>query len=572
LPVHVKTKPLTLTAKQSSGAIELQASLDAVSFDKSVPVRGSTQDNSQVVGTLDLKVEGRPFALVAPLVKLDVVQGTSAKLKVSAIRAKDFSGPIDLEVRNLPNDCKAAPLVLPAQAKDGEIEISAADLAVPGETSGVQIVGTATVNGEKREVKLERLALRILGPFALQVQPGRIELLEGTKTTLKINAERRTYKGPIAVELRNLPEGVTAPKVEIPDGEKSVEVELAASAKAPASLTPNVHVLGTTSANKQIPSGNFTLAVVRKLFELKVQPAVKITFGDKAFLKVSAVRQEYKGPIALELKNLPVQLKADKIILPAGKDDIDIEIVAADQAKEGTSEAQVLGTPAEGKIPQQITASFSVNVQPGLFDLKVEQAVVQLHHGGSAKVKVTAIRKGHDGPIAVELRNLPKAMKAEKVTIPKGETQAEIEIKAEATVKEGDKVDVHARSSVLNKQIDSPRFTVGVISIGQPPLLELKVAPGLVKISQGGTATMKVTAIRKGYMGPIAVELGNLPAEIKAAKVMIPEGQTIVEITLTASAKAAPASIPDVCAVGTAVEAGSLSFASGHFSVQVSRK
>ncbi len=477
LPVHVKAKPLTLTPKQSVGQLELQASLDAVSFEKSVPVRGVTQDNSQVVAALDLKVEGRPFALVTPLVKLDVVQGTSVKLKVSVIRAKDFAGPIELEVRNLPTHCKAPPLTLPAQTKDGEIDIAAADLAALGETAGIQIVGSATVNGEKREVKLERVALRILGPFALQVQPGRVELLEGTKTTLKINAERRTYKGPIAVELRNLPEGVTAGKVEIPDGEKSVEVELTASAKAPASLTANAHVLGASSANKQIPSANFTLAVVRKLFELKVQPIVKITFGDRAVLKITAVRQEYKGPIALEIRNLPAQLKADKIILPAGKDDIDIEIVAADQAKEGTSEAQVLGTPAAGKIPQQITANFSVNVQPGLFDLKVAQAVVQLQHGGSAKVKVIAIRKGHDGPIAVELRNLPKAMNADKVTIPKGETQAEIEIKAEATVKEGDKVDVHARSSVLNKQIDSPRFTVSVVSIGQPPLLEMKIAP-----------------------------------------------------------------------------------------------
>lgn len=572
LPIHVKAKPLSLTPTQSSGVIEVQAMPDAVSIDKSVPVRGTTQDNSQVAASFDLKLEGRPFALTAPGGKLDVVQGASAKLKVSAIRAKDFSGPIHLEVRNLPKLCTAATLVLPAQARDGELEIAAADLAALGESAGIQIVGTATVNGAKREVKLDRLVVRVLGPFALQVQPGKIELLEGTKATLKINAERRTYQGPIAVELRNLPEGVTASKAEIPDGAKSIEIEIAASAKAPASLTANTHVLGTTSVNKQIPSGNFTLAVVRKLFELKVQPAVKITFGDKALVKVTAVRQEYQGPIALEIKNLPAELKADKVILPAGKDEIDIEIAAADRAKEGTSDAQVLGTPAAGNIPQKITAGFSVSVQPGLFDLKVEPAVVQLHHGGSAKVKVTALRKGHDGPIQVELRNLPKAIKAEKVMIAKGDTQVEIEIKADATVKEGDRVDVHAHSSVLARQIDSPRFTVGVTSIGQPPLLELKVAPGLVKITPGGSATVKVSAIRKGYKGPIAVELANLPPELKAAKAMIPEGQTTVEVTVTATAKAGPATVTDACAVGSAVEAGGIAFASGHFGVQVGRK
>jgi hypothetical protein len=167
---------------------------------------------------------------------------------------------------------------------------------------------------------------------------------------------------------------------------------------------------------------------------------------------------------------------------------------------------------------------------------------------------------------------LPAAMKADKATIPKGENQVEIEIKASAAATDGARPDVFARSIVGAKQVDSLRFTVNVLSIGQQPGLELKVEPALIKVGQGGSVMVKVTAARKGYTGPIEVELRNLPAELESTKRTIAEGENSVEIALVARSKAEPGTKADVCAVGTATFAANCLYASPYVTVQVGRK
>src|SRR5439155_9950983 len=67
------------------------------------------------------------------------------------------------------------------------------------------------------------------------------------------------------------------------------------------------------------------------------------------------------------------------------------------------------------------------------FDLSVEPAPVKVEPGGKAKLKITAVRKGgYDGPIALEVKNLPAKVTAAKATIAKGQTSAELEISAAA--------------------------------------------------------------------------------------------------------------------------------------------
>ena len=311
-----------------------------------------------------------------------------------------------------------------------------------------------------------------------------------------------------------------------------------------------------------------------KLFDLKVDKLVKVTFGSTATLHVAVQRQDYQGPIELDVKNLPANVKAAKVTIPAGQSAIDIELIAGNDAKESKTDATVIATAVTAGRRQREADPTSVQVVPGLFDLKVEPIVVNLHHGESAKVKITAQRKGHDGPITIELKNLPAKMKADKVTLAKGETQAEIEVKADATVGDGAKVDVYARGVPMgvNKNVDSSRFTVAVVSVGQPPNLELKVATANLQVVPGGTAKVKVLAVRKNYAGPITVDLRNLPADVESSKATIPAGETEAEITLTAKAKAEPGVKTDVCAVGLAVMSENTPYASPQVSVRVLRK
>ena len=572
LPPQVKASSFTLPAKETSGEVELSVSPEAMSSEKTIQVNGSADDGRSAVASFDLSVEGKPFSLHVKPKLLEVVQGESAKLKVSVVRSKGFTGPISIEVRNLPKDVKGTSFGIPLQAKEADLDIAVGDAANIGVTQGVQIVGIAPVAGEKREIRGDTLTLGVLPVFNLQVLPAKVEFVEGQKATVTVKAMRKNYKGSIALAWKNLPVGVTASEAQIPRDKDSIEVELTAGPGSGGKIKADVHTVGSTFDKKQVASSNVTVTVISRLFELKVEKTAKITMGSKAFLRVSAQRTDYEGPIALEVKDLPSDVKAAKAVIPAGKSEIDIELAAADQVKDVKADIHILGTATAANNQQRQSSAIQLQIIPGLFDLKIEPALVDLHHGGMTKLTVTAQRKGYDGPIAIELKNLPMKVSAEKVTIAKGESKAEIEVKAQLTVLEGAKVDVYARGSGANKAVDSSRLTINIASVGQPPGVELKVEPASIKLTAGEQTKVKVKATRNGYKGPLMVDLRNLPAEVESSKGMIAEGASEVEITLTARAKAEPTLKLDVCAVGIATAQENRAYASPHVGLQVSRK
>ena len=234
-----------------------------------------------------------------------------------------------------------------------------------------------------------------------------------------------------------------------------------------------MQVVGRSSTNKQFVSNNITVAVGRSLFELKVQPTLQVIFRSKSVLKITARRKAYQGPIALELSDLPARVKAAKVVLPAGQSDIEVEIDATDQARRPGRKWSSRGPRWRGQAARRRQVCAARRAGP--VALKVEPAVVKLTNGGNARVKVLAMRKGYEGAIAIELCNLPNGMTADKVSIGKREDRVEIEIKAGAAVGEGDRVDVYAIGTPvgITKRVESPRFTVSVDSVGQPPGLEL---------------------------------------------------------------------------------------------------
>jgi len=72
-------------------------------------------------------------------------------------------------------------------------------------------------------------------------------------------------------------------------------------------------------------------------------------------------------------------------------------------------------------------------------------------------------------------------------------------------------------------------------------------------LDQGGRAKLTVTATRKGgYAGPIALELRNLPAQVKGAKATVSPGQATATVELTAEVGAPLGSRGDVDMLGTA--------------------
>src|SRR5262249_48928545 len=150
----------------------------------------------------------------------------------------------------------------------------------------------------------------------LRVEPNPLTLTAGQTARLKVTAARKGgYDGPVALEFRNLPMNVTAPKVAIDAGRDAIEAELTAAANAPVGARGDVRVLGAPAiANQTAASPNFTIRVQAPpppALALKAEPAaVTVKAGAKATFKVTVERHNVAGPVALAVENLPPNLTA----------------------------------------------------------------------------------------------------------------------------------------------------------------------------------------------------------------------------------------------------------------------
>jgi hypothetical protein len=141
---------------------------------------------------------------------------------------------------------------------DLQVHVGDAQLHPPGLSIGAKQVGALHAVdlflGQPRPLVLGTLDYRFLQPASSRLK-------------VKVVAVRKGgYKGPIALEARNLPANVTAPKVTIPENQNEIELELAAAANAALGAKPDVNILGTATAlgNQQNASGNFTITVVKR--------------------------------------------------------------------------------------------------------------------------------------------------------------------------------------------------------------------------------------------------------------------------------------------------------------------
>ena len=91
-----------------------------------------------------LDVGTQPFNLSAAPSPVKLMAGAKAKIKITATRKGGYSGPIAVELRNLPAKVTAAKGTIAMGQNEVELEISAAADAAAGSKMDVQAGGTAT--------------------------------------------------------------------------------------------------------------------------------------------------------------------------------------------------------------------------------------------------------------------------------------------------------------------------------------------------------------------------------------------------------------------------------------------
>jgi hypothetical protein len=323
---------------------------------------------------------------------------------------------------------------------------------------------------------------------------------------------------------------------------------------------------------------------------------VEVAPGGVAAIPVQVVRKGYTGPIELSAKG-PAALvgtatiKAGQnagILLIATKPDVPMGpyllSVVGKATVDGQPMVQVAGAKAQvvqalGGLPyppmhlQQFLA-LAVKEKPP-FSLAIKMDPPEGIPGGKAKVTIIAIRDaGFDDEITfTPPTGLPATIPAPKTVaaIGKGKTETSFPLDLNVKTPMGEYfVNLTAKSKYQGKDVAATVPPL-MLTLGLP--FDLKIEPAKLSLKAGEKMKLKITALRKGgYVGPIALDVRKLPANVTAVKGSIPADKTTADIEIVAAPNATPGETIGVDVAGTATALNNLANASPAFTLRVEKK
>lgn len=220
----------------------------------------------EMLSNIGVAVTDKPlFTLAVKLPNPDVVRGVAANVTVTATRAAGFAEEIQLAPVSLPPNVTIAVKPIPKGANEVQFPVTAAAAAAVGPLP-LSFRGTAKAGGKDYAFYSSSTPVNIVLPVEVKAEPSPLTLKIGQKAKLKVTVMRKgDYKGPVDLEVKNLPANVTAPKVTLAADKTTAEVELTAAANAAAADKPDVQVVGTATGagNQQATAPNVVLKVVK---------------------------------------------------------------------------------------------------------------------------------------------------------------------------------------------------------------------------------------------------------------------------------------------------------------------
>jgi hypothetical protein len=268
--------PVTCKADVPMGAYELRvmarANIGGKEVSKAVLVRdvvkaalsGLPFPPPEMLTSVGVAVTDKPvFSLAVKLANADVIRGVPANVTVTATRSAGFAEEIPLTAFGLPANVTAAVKPIPKGANEVQFPLTAAANAGLGPLS-FTFRGTTKSGGKEFAYFAAPAKATISLPVEVKAEPSPVTIKVGQKAKLKVNITRKgDYKGPVDVELKNLPANVTAPKVTLAPDKTSGEVELSAAMNAAVADKADVQAVATATGagNQQANSANIVLKV-----------------------------------------------------------------------------------------------------------------------------------------------------------------------------------------------------------------------------------------------------------------------------------------------------------------------
>jgi hypothetical protein len=307
------------------------------------------------------------FSLAMDLDKFDPPQGGVFVSKITCVR-RDYKGPITLELRGAGEGFVLQNNVIAEGKNDTTLSVTVPDKLEPGQLAALEVVGKANIDGQEVTAKATSTAALVkalpgvvglsenltnmvamgVGPrfpdfFKLSVEPQEVLLPQViANSSFKVKAEKlNKFDDAIALAVEGLPAGVTAEVKPIEKGKPEATVTL----KGAETLAEGEHKFKLTgkatfqNQPKSVVLGDVVLRVVKPL-TATAAIAGPVAPDGKQTLKVSVTRVgDFKGPIALALKNLPEGVTAPaEATIPEGKNEAEIELTAAADAKAAKAE------------------------------------------------------------------------------------------------------------------------------------------------------------------------------------------------------------------------------------------
>ncbi len=280
--------------------------------------------------------------------------------------------------------------------------------------------------------------------------------------------------------------------------------------------------------------------------------------GNRVALMVGAQREDFGGPLKLEIKDLPAGISAE--ILPMGADEtaVPVLLTAAADAKPGGSLADLIGRtegnpPVVGHLRQRTslvrgannrevwnhwTERMAVAVTERIpFHVEIVEPKAPIVQSGSMELKIVATRDpAFKAPITVQmLHNPPGVSTPATVTIPEGAGEVILPLTADggAAVRKW-KIAVLATAAVGG----------GAVTVSSQ-LANLEVAEPFVRfafnttsVDQGQQTDLAIKIERKrDFPGKAKVELLGLPHEVTAPPQEITKDSTQIVFPVKTTAK-----------------------------------